>query len=708
MKRIRNLFKKDRYGVLRGGLGMGLLIALSAMLTTYGIVLYDAAFEEERASDAARRVAAQFEHLVDDAFERMNATADLLDAATVEEGALLENLTQYGPFTEAGVVREGALRGADGSVSPVQEGTSYVHYTSTNRSEKIIAQTDSVIQLRVSLGEAGELAAWVDPSCMDEAMQCAFFASYNYAVYNSTTGAFLLNCTPFAHESYYDTLLELNEDGKAEALLSKGSAQTRIRDREGGAYYIAQRQTGVLPWSIALMLPESLVGSHSTIVQTIPVAMVVIAVFLILVLTLQTAFALYRIRQTNRRTERALEVGERALNTAAAEARATLLVYQRGSDSKMPCYDGLGLIGGASGGARRATFKEIEAACRLSEEDMEQLRERMRELAVGATAELTLRSLAKEREEHLLRFVLSAPRDDGNTIIISVRDCTFQVLSQNQEEEERNYRRAVESRTESIWQINISRDRWRLVHARQQKVVRALDIVQGAWREYSADLNGAMRNYVMPDDYDDYADSLSIAGISAMYRSGKFQHTSDYRVRIGEDYVWHRMTLRISINPETGDILANIYVFNVDAEKNAELERGERKRILHQTLTALGSLYYGLYYVDLEKDLCYAAKAHGGELVTKLCTPYKVTFDAYIDTVVHPDDRERLRNMLSAYTLHRSMTEGSHYQRCEYRRRTDDGYRRAEVIVQPARFENGIVREVVLALNNIEDREKAD
>ena len=54
------------------------------------------------------------------------------------------------------------------------------------------------------------------------------------------------------------------------------------------------------------------------------------------------------------------------------------------------------------------------------------------------------------------------------------------------------------------------------------------------------------------------------------------------------------------------------------------------------------------------------------------------------------------------------MTEGSHYQRCEYRRRTDDGYRRAEVIVQPARFENGIVREVVLALNNIEDREKAD
>ena len=168
------------------------------------------------------------------------------------------------------------------------------------------------------------------------------------------------------------------------------------------------------------------------------------------------------------------------------------------------------------------------------------------------------------------------------------------------------------------------------------------------------------------------------------------------------------MTIRICINPETGDILANIYVFNVDAEKNAELERGERKRILHQTLTALGSLYYGLYYVDLEKDLCYAAKAHGGELVTQLCAPYKVTFDGYIDSIVHPEDREKLRVLLSAYTLHRSMVEGSHYQRCEYRRRTDDSYCRAEMIVQPARFENGVVREVVLAMSNIDDRARAD
>ena len=704
MKRINKLFSKDKYGILRGGIGLGLLLVLSAALLLHGIVMYDDAFEVERTADAANRVAAQFEQLVFNAFDQMRSSTDLMDAGAVDETTLIQTLLNYGPFMDAGVVQAGELRHADGSTSPVQDGVTYVHYDATNHTDKIIAQADGVIQLRVSLKNRSELAAWLDPKDLDDVLQSGFTDSYGYAVYNSATGVYLLNHTSFSNDNYYETLLGMNENGSTEDLLSKGSAQTRMTGSADGDYYIAQRRTAVSPWSIALVIPVDLVDSHSLVVRATPITMVAVTAFLILVLASYTVFAMHRIRQANRKAEQTLKVGERALNTAAAEARATLFVYQRGSDGKMPCYDGLGLIDGTSEGAKHATFREVEAACRLSEEDAEQLRERIRELTAGATAELTLRSLAKEREEHLLRFVLSAPRDDRNSVIISIRDCTFQVLSQNQADEENNYRRAVEPRTESIWQINISRDRWRLVHGRNRDVLKMLGVVKNAWREYSADLNGMMREYLMPDDYDAYVDSVSIAGITALYRSGKIQHTRDYRVRSGADFVWHRMTLRICINPESGDILANIYVFNVDAEKNAELERGERKRILHQTLTALGGIYYGLYYVDLEKDLCYAAKAHGGELVTQLSAPYKVTFDAYIETIVHPEDRDRMRALLSAYNLHRSMTEGSHYQRCEYRRRTDEGYGRAEIIVQPARFENGVVREVVLALSNINDR----
>ena len=707
MGRIKSLLKKDKYGILRGWISLSLLLVLSMVLLHQGVLKCTSVFEVERTADAASRVVAQFEQMVDCAFEQLNAAADLLESGSAAESALLENLLEYAPFTDVGVVREGELQKADGSVSPMRDGISYVHYDSMNHPEKIIAQTDGEIQLRVSAGNGTELAGWLDSRRVHEALKSGYTGNYGYAVYNSATGTYLLNCTSFSDESYYDTLLGLNENGGAENLLSRSSAQTHIECSESGDYYIAQKQTSYSPWSIALVIPEALVESDSTIVEALPVAMVVLAVVLILALGIHTLFIHDRIRVANRRADRMLEVNERALNTAAAEARATLYIYHRGSDSALPCYDGLGLIGGLSEGVRKATFKEIEAACGLSEEDKEQLRERMRELVVGATVELTLRCVAKEREEHLLRFVLSAPKDDENTIIISIRDCTFLVLSQNQAEEEQNYRRAVKSRTESIWQINISRDSWRLVSARRRDLKKMLGIVRDEWRDYSADVNGVLRDYVMPEDYDSYEESLSISGITAMYRSGKIQHTRDYRVRDGKDgYVWHRMTLRICINPDTGDILANIYVFNVDAEKNAELERGERKRILHQTLTALGSIYYGLYYVDLEKDLCYAAKAHGGELVTQLSAPYKVTFDAYIDSLVHPDDREKLRSMLSAYALHKSMTEGSHFQRCVYRRRTDEGYCNAEIIVQPARFENGIVREVVLALSNMEERSR--
>ena len=60
-----------------------------------------------------------------------------------------------------------------------------------------------------------------------------------------------------------------------------------------------------------------------------------------------------------------------------------------------------------------------------------------------------------------------------------------------------------------------------------------------------------------------------------------------------------------------------------------------------------------------------------------------------------------MRNLLSAYHLRKHMTEGSHFQRREYRRKSGDGYELAAIIVQPARFENGMVKEVVLAIRYI-------
>ena len=45
MKRIKKLIGRDKYGILRGGLGLGLLLALSAFLLLQGVAFYGAAFE---------------------------------------------------------------------------------------------------------------------------------------------------------------------------------------------------------------------------------------------------------------------------------------------------------------------------------------------------------------------------------------------------------------------------------------------------------------------------------------------------------------------------------------------------------------------------------------------------------------------------------------------------------------------------------------
>ena len=227
-------------------------------------------------------------------------------------------------------------------------------------------------------------------------------------------------------------------------------------------------------------------------------------------------------------------------------------------------------------------------------------------------------------------------------------------------------------------------------------------ISKSGWRNFTADLDGVLRSYIHPADYANHSYKMNIASIAESFRSGRMEINLDYRVCTGgrDDYEWHRMYVRLYSEPETENILANVYVFNVDVEKNAELERGERKKIEKKTLRALSGIYYALYYVDLDNDLCYAAKSYDGEVVTRLCTPFQETFNQYLEGV-HPDDRDALRSMINAFNLRRTFVEGSRFQRKEFRRRSGEDYRWAAIIIQPARYENGRIKDVVIAQRNL-------
>ena len=695
MQRFKRWVQKDRYGVVRGTLLLGVVMLLCTSMVIRLFYSYDVIAEKERASDAALRVTGQFERLIDNSVIQLSAVADLLEESALEAGPALKNMVEYGIFSEI-VIEDSSAEHSDNIHT--------LRYEVDSFSSEIYSGNDGKLQFCVHMDNGDRIIGKLEVERIKAVLCDAFVEDYGYAVFNVATGAYILNNTTLDDSGYFEALKGLNGLRDAEELMNSGDAQALV-ERSGasnGDYYIAQSLTKVRPLGIALVIPEELVRSEAWSGRVMPHATIAAAALMLIILVSYTAFSLRRVYVSNKNDAKALAMGERMMNVISHEARITLFIYHRRQGSLISCYDGLSLLS-HGGNEYPRSLREIEAACGLDDSESERLHECFHELREGEHTELLVHATSSDREGRVLRILLCASAQEEQEVICCISDCTQEQDSLNRFELEQSYQASVEAKTSSIWQINVANNQWRALSIKKESLLYKLKDAQSSWRDYNADLGNLLRDYLHPADYPDFAETMNIAEIASMFRSGKTEFTKDYRVCRdgGSDYEWHRMCIRIWTDPESNDIFANLYVFNVNAEKNAELERGERKRVLHQTLMALGGLYYGLYYVDLENNLSYTARSLGGDMVTQLCAPYKETFDGYIDSAVHPEDRETLRTMLSAYQLRKLMTEGSHFQRREYRRKSGDSYDRAAIIVQPARFENGIVKEVVLAIRYI-------
>lgn len=704
MNRIKTWIQKDRYGVVRGTLILGIVMLLCTYMVIQLFYSYDVIVEEERASEAAKRVTAQFEQLVDSSLDQLTGAAELLDDAVLSADDLLNRMGQHENFSEVALLKKNALVCADGKTVENTACADHIQYDARNISAGLFAEEDGRIHLCVPLSDGSRLIGWLKEDRVEGVLFNAFIEDYGYAVYNAATGAYLINHSILDDAGYFEGLRDLNQESNTQRLVNSGDAQARIErsDAFGGDYYIAQQLSNIRPLGISLVIPEELVRSEAWSGRFMPHLTIIAAVVMLLILVSYTVFSLRWVYVSNKEAARALAIGERMMNVISREARITLFMYQRKQERLAYCYDGLSLMecDEISG---QYSLDEIISACDMDESESDRLYDSLYELNPGESTEMLVHTVSDNHEERILKFMLFASSQPEQGTICCISDCTQEQETLDRLELERGYQASVQTKTSSIWEINISRNRWKALNISKHSTMYANANAMMKARDYNADLGSLLRDYLHPADYAAFAETMSIVNIASMFRSGKTEFVQDYRVckAGGAAYEWHRMNVRIGLNPDTNDIFANLYVFNVNAEKNAELERGERKKVLHQTLMALSGLYYGLYYVDLENDLSYTARSLGGDLVTQLCAPYKATFDAYIESTVHPDDREALRNLLSAYHLRKHMTEGSHFQRREYRRKSGDSYADAAIIVQPARFENGMVKEVVLAIRYI-------
>ena len=711
MKRIKRIFQKDKYGFVRGTVALGVVLLLIALMFVRFHCNRDSISAEERAADAARQVALQFQMLIEDGFRQMNVVSESLGGEIDADLEQIEGMVRYCIFSDAVIIRDGTEYHLDGSTSVEEVSPRFIRYHADDVDGKITGVGDGRIQLRVSVNESVELAAWIDPVRLDRILQSAYDEDYGYAIFNSATGAYLVNNSGYADGGYYDTLLELNEDGHTEDLLRAEVAQTHVQSARSsaGTEYIAQTCTAIYPWSVALFIPEELLMQEASSEDRMTLLCGLAILLIVAALTAYAVAIMRNLRKENLKKMHETQVADMMLRLSAEDSKSRLYIYDRKKDRILAYFDGLKYDGAAEQACAPKNIAELGERCVLSESDGEQLRERMRELKPGERCDLNLLCNAQD-SKHLLRFVLHCADDgDGNLMLGTMRDCTVEQQTKIRYSDERNFRKGILPRTTSVWQIDFARGRWKITDCRKDINLAKIGVRLNDWRDYEGDLNGFVRDYVHPQDYPDYAAKMSIEDILDMYTRGKFEQTLEYRIRsMDGQYMWYRQVLRVFKNPDNGEIIANLYSVNVDAEKNAEIERKQRKQILQQTLTALGSIYYGLYYVDLDGDLCYVARTHGGELITQMTAPFKATFENYIRENVHPEDRARVSQLLDPYVIRKQIREGSHFMRCEYRRSVGEGYGWSVLIVQAARFENATVREVVVALRNISGEKQTD
>ena len=698
MKSIKRLLEKDKFGFVRGTVALGFILLLIAMLFLWILGDRDSRKAEERAADATRQVAQQFQMLIEDGFRQMNVVSEEIRETSEDALDHIANMVRYGVFSDAVIVFDDVEYHMDGSETDAENAYHYIHYHTDGIEGKIIGDGSDMVELRVSVGESAELAAWIDPERLDWILKGAYAGDYGFAVFNSTTGAYLVNESPYEGGGYYDALLKLNDNGSTENLLHAQAAQTHVKST---AEYISQTNTTIYPLSIALFIPEDLLMQNEESVELTAVLFVVAILLLILALTVYVATIMRRLRREGDLQLRKLNIADKMLTLSAEDSKSRLYLYQRKQDRVLAFYDGLKCEGADEDAGVPKNISELGVRCGLSESDTEQLRERLRELRQGERCNLNLLCSVQD-SKHLLRFVLSCADEASEVVLGAMRDCTVEQQTKIRYSDERNFRKAILPKTICVWQINFGRGGWKLTDCRAGVELQRAGVMLNEWRDYEGDMNGLARDYVHSADYPDYIAKMNAEAILDAYTRGKFEQVMEYRMRSFDDqYQWYRQVIRVFKNPDSGEIVANLYLLNVDAEKNAEIERKQRTRILQQTLTALGGIYYGLYYVNLDGDLCYAARTHGGELITRLSTPFKATFEEYIAQKVYPEDREKLRKLLDPYNIRKNIREGCHFMRCEYRRSAGDGYEWSEVIVQAARFENATVREVVVALRDI-------
>lgn len=140
---------------------------------------------------------------------------------------------------------------------------------------------------------------------------------------------------------------------------------------------------------------------------------------------------------------------------------------------------------------------------------------------------------------------------------------------------------------------------------------------------------------------------------------------------------------------QSQSVMVNILGKDITREKEQEESRQQEKRIRSQVINSMGSLFFTVYYVDLEEDSFRMVKTVR-ETSEMLRTMDRASagFEAYAERFVHPEYREEFREKMNCAYMREHLSEEHPYYALEYRRIVeengavrDDGWLRATAVL---------------------------
>ncbi len=189
--------------------------------------------------------------------------------------------------------------------------------------------------------------------------------------------------------------------------------------------------------------------------------------------------------------------------------------------------------------------------------------------------------------------------------------------------------------------------------------------------DYAHYIENAIGRYVHPSDAEAYRSSLSLEHLQerAAATEDYQEEFCQYRLR-GEPVRW--IELHVIYCRQGDQVMVNILGRDVTRERSQEEKRLQALEDRANIIGSLGTLFFSIYYMDLENDTFRAVTQLrrvedilGGEV------NYTAALRVYADNFIHPDDRAAYLETMSIKNLQQTLRWWQPYVAVEYRKLPD-------------------------------------